>query len=127
MEIMVVDDKEDIRNYVTTLLEKKGHRVITAQNGKEAIDNLVVYKVDLIITDIIMPEIEGIEFIMRLRQSNIPIISISGLTKETIISEFIVSLGIVGFLQKPFNSGDLLKLIANVDDEIARKKETVSE
>ncbi len=121
MEIMIVDDHEDVRTFIKEMLSKNGHNVMTAKNGKEAIDRLVTYKVDLIITDIVMPEIEGVEFILRLRQSNVPIISISGLTKENIISSLLSSLGIVGFLQKPFNKESLMQLITNVQEEIKLK------
>ncbi len=116
MDILVVDDEAEIRLMLSDMLKSKGHKVIVAENGKKAIDYLMVYKVDLIITDIVMPEIEGIEFILRLRQSKIPIISISGLSRETVVSEFMASLGIVGFLQKPFDTGELLQVVDNIQE-----------
>jgi len=121
MDIMVIDDQEEMRMMLTEMLENKGHKVTAAENGKKAIDLLMIYKVDCIITDIVMPEIEGVEFILRLRQSHIPIISISGLSPETVISEFMASLGVIGFLQKPFKSEEILQLVNNVEEGIARK------
>jgi CheY-like chemotaxis protein len=58
-----------------------------------------------------MPEIDGIELMLRLRQSKIPIISISGLSRESIVTELFVSLGIIGFLQKPFKPSEIVALI----------------
>ncbi len=116
MNILVVDDEADVRLMLSDMLKSKGHKVIIAENGKKAIDYLVVYKVDLIITDIVMPEIEGIEFILRLRQSKIPIISMSGLSREAVLSEFMASLGIVGFLQKPFDTNELLQVVDNIQE-----------
>ena len=116
MDILVVDDDADVRLLLSDMLRSKGHKVTTAENGKKAIDYLMVYKVDLIITDIVMPEIEGIELILRLRQSNIPIISMSGLPRETVVSEFMASLGIVGFLQKPFDAADILQVVSNIEE-----------
>ena len=114
MDIMVVDDEVEMRSMIYDMLESKGHNVIVAENGKRAIDLLAFYKIDLIVTDIIMPEIKGIEFILRLRQSNIPIISISALSKESVVLEIMDSLGIIGLLQKPFAKSDLMQLIDSV-------------
>lgn len=122
MDIMVVDDEVEVRSMIYDMLESKGHNVIVAENGKRAIDLLAFYKVDLIVTDIIMPEIEGIEVILRLRQSNIPIISISALSKESVVLEIMASLGIVGFLQKPFIKSDLMQLVDNVKEKHEKKE-----
>ena len=122
MDIMVVDDEVEVRSMIYDMLESKGHNVIVAENGKRAIDLLAFYKVDIIVTDIIMPEIEGIEFILRLRQSNIPIISISALSKESVVSEFMDSLGIVDILQKPFIKSDLMQLVDNVKENLDKKQ-----
>lgn len=122
MDIIVVDDDAEVRGLLCEVLNSKGHNVIVAENGKRAIDLLSVYKVDLIITDIIMPEIEGIEFMLRLRQSNIPVISISALSKEAVVMEIMASLGIIGLLQKPFTNNDLLLLVDNVKSGLKNKK-----
>ena len=122
MDIMVVDDEVEVRSMIYDMLKSKGHNVIVAENGKRAIDLLAFYKVDIIVTDIIMPEIEGIEFILRLRQSNIPIISISALSKEAVVLEFMDSLGIVGILQKPFAKSDLMQLVDNVKENLDKKQ-----
>jgi len=116
MDILLVEDEADIRQLIYDVLQKEGHHVIAAKNGKQAIDYLMIYKVELIITDIIMPEIEGIELILRLRQSNIPIIPITALSKESLMTELLASLGIVGYLQKPFTRNDLVALIDTVKE-----------
>jgi len=121
MDIMVIDDHEEMRLMLTEMLKNKGYNVVAAENGKKAIDLLMIYKVDCIITDIVMPEIERNEHIIRLRQSKIPIISISGLSRETVVSEFMASLGVIGFLQKPFKSDEIMQLVDNVKEGIARE------
>ena len=126
MDILLVEDEADVRQLMFDVLQKEGHHVITAKNGKQAIDYLMIYKVELIITDIIMPEIEGIELILRLRQSNIPIIPITALSKESLMTELLASLGIVGYLQKPFVRNDLLALI-NIVKESHDKKQPVEQ
>ena len=121
MNIIVVEDQREVRDMLCSLLQGKGHNVIIAKDGKRAIDLLSIYKVDLMITDIVMPNIEGIELILRLRESNIPVITISGLPRETVVSELIASLGIIGFLHKPFSNDDLMQLVNSVKEEIDKK------
>lgn len=118
MTILIIDDNEEVRMVLRELLTHRGHTVIVADNGRKAIDLLMVYKVGCIITDIVMPDIEGVELILRLRQSKIPIISISGLSREMIVAEFMASLGVIGFLQKPFRSGDILQLVSTVEEGV---------
>ncbi|MFW5775252.1 MAG: response regulator [Chitinivibrionales bacterium] len=117
MTILVVDDHDGTREMLSELLEMEGHSVIGARNGRQAIDLLMIYRVDIIITDIVMPELEGTEFILRLRQSKIPIISVSGLSKEDVLSGIVRSLGIKGFLRKPFKPEDILDLVKNVENQ----------
>lgn len=121
MNILLVEDHIEMREYISDLLAMKNYTVMTAENGKAAIKLLAVYKFDLIITDIIMPEIEGIEFILRLRQSHIPIISISGLSKDTVLTELMSSLGIIGFIQKPFKSTEIVEIVEKVEKDLKSK------
>ncbi|MBD3344732.1 MAG: response regulator [Chitinivibrionales bacterium] len=113
MNILIVDDHEEIRQMLREMLQENGYHVFVAENGKQAIDLLGVNKIDLIISDILMPEIEGVEFILRLRQSKIPVIAISGLRREDVVAQFFASIGVVGFLQKPFMVNDVAVLVNN--------------
>ena len=78
--ILVVDDEEAIRGLLRKLLEKVGYKVATAANGREAISLHRSEPADLIITDILMPEKEGIQTIYELRRqfSDLKFIAISG-------------------------------------------------
>jgi CheY-like chemotaxis protein len=78
--ILVVDDDEYIRIMLKKLFEQEGYAVQTAENGKSAVKSLSEKPVDLVITDIIMPEKEGLETIMELRRDfpNVKLIAISG-------------------------------------------------
>ena len=121
MNIIVVEDQKEVRDMLFSLLQEKGHNAILAENGMRAIELLSIYKVDLMITDIVMPKIEGIELILRLRQSNIPVISMSGLSKETVVAELMASLVIIGFLHKPFSNDDLMQIVDNVKESVDKK------
>ncbi len=78
--ILVVDDDTQIREMLRQMLEMEEYEVLEAANGKEAINLLDDHRVDLVITDLIMPEKEGIETIrdMRKRFPDIRIIAMSG-------------------------------------------------
>jgi CheY-like chemotaxis protein len=114
MKILIVDDHEEVRIMLRDVLQNRGHTLFCAENGNHALDVLANNTVDLIISDIIMPKMEGVEFITRVKQMRIPVISISGLPREVVVAEFFASLGIVGFLQKPFRYTELMQLVENV-------------
>lgn len=69
-KILVVEDDNDLNNLIQTVLEGKGHDVFTATNGKEALDILDVTYIDLIISDIMMPRMDGIALLTDLREAN---------------------------------------------------------
>ena len=103
--ILVVDDEEVIRFTLRQILEKAGHEVLEAVNGQEALYRFDEQRVDLVITDIIMPEKEGIETIVELRrrQPDLKIIAVSGggRTKTMDYLQIAERLGADGALPKP--------------------------
>jgi len=78
--ILVIDDEEEVRDILKQMLELEGYEVITAKDGNEGIKLFKQNPADLVITDIIMPDKEGIETIIELRREfpDVKIISISG-------------------------------------------------
>ena len=78
--ILVIDDDASVREVVSEMLRMEGHDVAIAENGREAIELLSRRRFDLVITDLIMPEKEGIETISEIRRTDqdIPIVAISG-------------------------------------------------
>lgn len=78
--ILVIDDDPAVREVVSEMLRLEGHHVTIAENGREAIPMLSKRDFDLVITDLIMPEKEGIETISEIRRTHktIPILAISG-------------------------------------------------
>ena len=79
-KILVIDDEENIREILKEMLEIDGHFVYVARNGKEGVAATKQDKFDLVITDIFMPEEDGIEIIMKMKMNipDIKIIAISG-------------------------------------------------
>ena len=69
-KILVVEDDFDLNNLIRTVLESKGHDVLMAQNGKEALDVIDMTHIDLIISDIMMPQMDGFSLLSDVRQAN---------------------------------------------------------
>ena len=78
--VLVVDDESTMREMLREALERRGHTADEAADGREALQRLAEHKPDLVITDLVMPEMEGIELIQAFRRKcpEIPIIAISG-------------------------------------------------
>lgn len=116
--ILVVDDVEDVRELLTLVLREEGYEVHTADNGANALTVLNNTHIDLAVTDILMPEMDGIEFITEasIQQPDLKFIIISG-GSRTPVSEFdYLSItqkitGVKNVLKKPFNPEDLIHLI----------------
>jgi signal transduction histidine kinase/DNA-binding NarL/FixJ family response regulator len=112
--ILIVDDKWENRSVIVNLLQPVGFSVIEASHGQEGIDQVKAYKPDLIITDLVMPVMDGFEFIKSLRQSDqcqeIPIIASSA--SVFAIDEYkSIDLGANAFLPKPIEAETLLELL----------------
>ena len=92
--IFVVDDDEDIRELLKYNLEKSGHAVITCENGVVCLEKIKNHKPDLILLDVMMPEIDGFETCRRIkanpRLAGIPIVFVTALTDH---KEFLTLLG----------------------------------
>ena len=113
--ILVIDDDAQIRRLLRQVLEREGHNVLDAGDGKEGIRFYRENEVDLIITDLIMPEKEGLETIMELRneQPDLKIIAMSGGGKVPAEAYLKIAdtLGAQKTLIKPFAREELLKAV----------------
>lgn len=116
--ILVVDDDAQVLELVSQMLTLEGYSVTAAHNGIEAEDKFENDHFDLVITDLIMPEREGLETITRLRQSTrlLPIIAISGggrIGAEDYL-ESAAQLGANATITKPFNRTDLVSTVSEL-------------
>ena len=116
MRILVVDDDAEIRTFVRRIAEKEGFQVEEVADGKQALRSIRNQQPDLIISDIFMPEMDGLELIRELRRKfpTVPIIGMSGGGHWTFMNFLPVvrRLGAVDVLAKPFKRPDLLAAIA---------------
>ncbi|MDR2572443.1 MAG: response regulator transcription factor [Oscillospiraceae bacterium] len=116
-DILICDDDKEIAAAIAVYLKNEGYTTHLAYNGKEALEVLEKHEVQLIIMDIMMPQLDGLSATMEIRQSrNIPIIMLSAKSEDTdkIIG---LSAGADDYVTKPFNP---LELIARVKSQIRR-------
>ncbi|WP_135079579.1 response regulator [Terasakiella sp. SH-1] len=113
--VLVIDDEELARYTVREILEGFDHSIIEAKNGNEGIEQFHNNDIDLIITDIIMPEKEGVEMIIELKREdpNLKIIAISGggRTRNLDFLQLANEFGADKVLSKPFSSADLISAV----------------
>ena len=111
VKILVVDDEEQIRRALKSILSARKYEVITAENGEKAIDLAIDHSPDLILLDLSMPGISGLEVCKELRTwCTVPIMVISVRDKDTDIINAL-DLGADDYLTKPFSAGELLARI----------------
>jgi two-component system, OmpR family, KDP operon response regulator KdpE len=109
--ILIVDDEEAIRQFLSVTIESQGYEVMEAASGKEALAMVSSQHPDLIILDLVLPDIDGVEITRRLRRwTQIPIIilSVKGSEKDKIAA---LDAGVDDYLTKPFSAGELLARI----------------
>ncbi len=110
--VLVVDDDHDIQLLLRLELEAEGYIVVTADNGLEALDLVADSEPDVVLLDIMMPELDGWGVLQRLVVPKPAVIVISGLaTDRAGHYRHAVELGALGFVSKPFDSAKLLELV----------------
>ena len=115
--ILIVDDEQDIRTYLSTLLEDQGYATVLAKDGVEGMQQVQNAPPDLVTLDISMPEKSGIKFFREMKSSEqwkkIPIIIVTGVSED--IKKFISSRQQIpapeGFVPKPINQAEILGLV----------------
>lgn len=111
-KILVVEDNTNIRNTLKDILSMNGYEVLTAVNGLEGVNNALKTNPDLIISDIMMPEMDGFSFLKEIHQhlSSIPFIFLSAKSTRGDVREGMNN-GADDYLTKPFSTKDLLAAV----------------
>ncbi len=112
---LLAEDSEFFRVNVAKYLESKGFEMLFAENGKQALDKAIENNPDIILLDLVMPEINGIQFLKLMKKNNLnfPVIILSSLSKSKVI-DYIKNFNIKGYLSKPFKFEKLLTKIKEV-------------
>ena len=117
MNVLVVDDDREIVDSISIFLSGEGYKALKAYDGIEALDVLSENEVHLMILDIMMPKLDGIKTLMKLRESrNIPVILLSAKSEDT-DKIFGLTAGADDYVTKPFNPSELM---ARVKSQLRR-------
>lgn len=111
--VLVADDDDTIRSTLERGLKARGYEVTTVGNGAEALEALAARDIDLVVTDINMPTMDGIELVLRIveQRPGLKVIAISGgglVPKDELLTDARL-LGAVDVLEKPFDIGELFE------------------
>jgi DNA-binding NtrC family response regulator len=111
-KILVVDDKESVRVILKQMLEQGGYSADTAKDGDDALAMMKNTPYDMLITDINMPVMNGVELLNRTKEAfpAMPVIFITAYGKDKIIIDA-VKVGLSDFIEKPFKMEDVLKTV----------------
>ena len=116
-KILVVDDSALVRKVISTFLEGEGYDLVMTSDSAKVVDLIQEMSPDLVISDIMMPGMDGYTFLRRIRKekslASLPVIMMSTKKKEA-MEDLFVSYNISGYLEKPFEKEDLVALIKNV-------------
>lgn len=112
--ILVIDDEPQLRSVLVRILSRAGHAVIEAKDGREGMKLFYAHRPQLVITDVFMPDKEGIETIGEIRRKapETYIIAISGGARSFAPLDLAAKLGADATLAKPFRLDELLALVA---------------
>jgi DNA-binding response OmpR family regulator len=113
-KILIADDSPTVRHLIMKFLDGRGYEIVTTSDSADVVDLIDEINPDLVISDIMMPGMDGYTFLRHIRkektQESLPVIIMS--TKEREVMEgLFVSYGISGYLQKPFEKEQLVELV----------------
>jgi CheY-like chemotaxis protein len=111
--ILIVDDEPFVRDLLEKVLRRGGHEVVATANAAEALEKLRTSRFDLVLTDVVMPGMDGFDLLRRVKTSHpeIKVIVLTGYARTQSISDFLLH-GADDYLAKPFQ---VHELVASVD------------
>lgn len=125
-KILAVDDEKHIVRLVQINLQKEGYDVVTASNGREALEQVEREKPDLVIMDVMMPEMGGFEALQEMKAneatSTVPVIMLTAKAQDADVFEGWKS-GADLYLTKPFNPQELLTFVKRILQDKSNSKE----
>jgi len=126
LTLLYVEDNEINRDIFTQSFKRKFTEVYSAYDGIDGLEHYEKYKPDLILTDINMPRLNGLDFIKKIRETNtdIPIIIYSAFSEQDKLLKAI-ELGVTQYLIKPINRIQMNSVLKNVSELITLRKEKI--
>ena len=114
-KVLIIEDSNVTRIMVLKMIQGLGHEAIEANNGKEGLEKVINNPPDLILLDINMPEMNGIEFLWAMTEAEIkvPVVVITANTLEGIKKQC-EELGVRNFLYKPMNKETIIEIVESI-------------
>jgi len=112
--VLVVEDESSIASFVALYLKNAGYRIQTAGNGRDALEHVAAEKPDLIVLDLMLPDVDGLEVCRRIRQtSDVPILMLTARDED--VDKIIgLEVGADDYLTKPFNPRELVARVKSI-------------
>jgi two-component system alkaline phosphatase synthesis response regulator PhoP/two-component system response regulator VicR len=124
--VLAVDDENNIRRLIEVNLLRAGYRVTSAADGEEALQKIREDRPDLIVSDVMMPKVDGFELLRRLKADpetmDIPVLMLTAKAQDRDIFAG-WSGGVHGYLSKPFNPGELLTWVAKTLESVVEAQD----
>lgn len=116
LRILIVDDEDFVREMIGETLSARKYEIALAAGGQEALDLLAQGPFDVVLTDVKMPGMEGLELVKRIKRSHrgIHIVVLTGYPRDADIGDFMLQ-GADDFLPKPFRAADLVAILRKVE------------
>ncbi|MFT5726434.1 MAG: two-component system response regulator PilR (NtrC family) [Desulforhopalus sp.] len=120
--VLIVDDERGMRDFLKILLEKEGHKVITANRGQKALEILESKTIDLVVSDIRMPELSGIE-LLEIIKENTPELPVIMITAFASPDDAVMAMknGAFDYISKPFNVDEIINVIRSATSKTSTK------
>lgn len=111
-KLLIVDDEVDVREFAKNFFKRRNIEVFTAAGGLDALNIIETQKPDLVLLDVRMEEMSGVEVLKKLRERNNPVkvVMVTGVEDEQIINE-VTGLGVKGYIHKPLVLEELEKVV----------------
>ena len=115
LRVLVVDDEEFIRSVLTEILEAEGYEVVGASDGEAALEQLHGERFDLVITDLVMPGVSGMEVLAAAKRvdPNLPVVVMTGYPSSSTVAE-LTAMELDEFITKPFDIEMVKRLVARL-------------
>ena len=127
-KILIIDDEENMRHVLRSILEKDGYQTCLAVDGRDALDILEKQEFDIILCDLRMPPMDGIEFLKQpsVREINSTIISMSAYGTIDLAIET-MKLGAYDYISKPFKPAEILLTLKKAEEREQLKQENLGD
>ena len=124
LRILIIDDDSDVRERLGSILRRRGYSVCLAEDGLEGLEIAKNWDIDIIFCDIVMPKMDGLEFLNKLYEHAIrtEVIIVTGLPSVECVSQC-VELNVLEFLVKPLSVEDVLSSLNRAKKRLKEKKE----